>query len=931
MDWDWIAIGTWLAVVYVCTFAFVGAVLALRRYRRAAPLSVAAALFFAFAGTVAAQKGGGTNEPPRLAVHPVRAAAQPPRPSAPAKVAKINARGAWRDSFLLEFSDGFLFPFGTNRLSSVEIFTQGYVRPSRRSSEIVADTGLRAAIVPGVSSISVELTPSNSWRVEWTDAAQNRDTNALVSASIELMRSGDMSVTTNGVTRTIPRVHPHDLDGDGIPDALDANPGVCDGDFFGPQDALPPDANTNAYCWVDLVVHDADAEVVFSGDGYSDLADPHFMARAEATNRVTILIGKGYEVTCDEAIECVGVSDEAIEVWNHDERSLHVRWPVMIEYIDGDEPQRGGSLLRSRGAALRGNGAPGGLSRRMRVVPDWLGGEFEWATNHCCGVSMSGFSLLWSCGGDCGCGGCEAHGDYVYEGYRIYAFGGLCGCVPPPGDPVEPGPSVSLSLRLPATIFTNTDDDNDDGEEDFVRPLSELMDDDVAKGALVFSSSVPTGGTVSVTQITGLGAELFDDTGLYRNAVGSMMIAEGAVCGTVDSSSWSNTIYASAVNASPSYRAGRVQAAWTAPDGDELTDTAVFTVVEPVAEPICNETVEVVHDGVLHRYTVNPCGVAVGRDAYFRIAVAPEDFPDGEILWSAEGTGAVAFVGGSTGRSVRVRGVAPGEARLVVRIGDCESSPPSFKVRVVEPTVVNLRAWIIEDDRGTLARTPDEVRAMVAEADDIYAQVGVTLNLVEPIVVTNIPDAYNALYHGSSSASVWSFDSIVDIASGTGGLECYFVGGFPDAPHVMGSTCGRGMVLTRRATSTTLAHEIGHSFGLQDIYTSSKESDALADDVSLSEYLLVGKEFSPDDWNGGCDGHGRGGVRYYSRGTTMQSVIGRMLMYGSRQPYDTRRDITAGGVYGVVYDWVEDTKVFRVGTSWTGFFELNVNPHPTHQ
>ncbi len=446
---DWIAFGTWLAVAYCAAFAFVGAALALRRYRRAAPLTVAAALFFAFAGSVAAQKGGGTNEPPRLAARPVRAAAQTPRPSAPAKLAKINARGAWRDSFLLEFGDGFLFPFGTNRLSSVEIFTQGYARPRRRSADFVADTGLRAALVPGVSSLAAELTPSNSWRVVWSDAAQNRDTNALVSASIEFMQNGDVAVTTNGVTRTIPRVHPHDLDGDGIPDPLDANPGVCDGDFFGPQGALPPGANTNAYCWVDLVVHDADAEVVFSGDGYSDLADPHFMARAEATNRVTILIGKGYEVTCDEAIECVGVSDEAIEVWNHDERSLYVRWPVTIDYIDGDEPQRGAPLLRSRGAALRGNGAPGGLSRRMRVVPDWLGGEFEWTTNHCCELSMSGFSLLWNCGGDCGCGGCEAHGDYVYAGYRLYAFGGFCGCVP---EEPEASPHMELTAS-PSTVF----------------------------------------------------------------------------------------------------------------------------------------------------------------------------------------------------------------------------------------------------------------------------------------------------------------------------------------------------------------------------------------------------------------------------------------------------------------------------------------------
>ena len=40
---DWIAFGTWFAVAYCAAFAFVGAALALRKYRRAAPLTVAAA------------------------------------------------------------------------------------------------------------------------------------------------------------------------------------------------------------------------------------------------------------------------------------------------------------------------------------------------------------------------------------------------------------------------------------------------------------------------------------------------------------------------------------------------------------------------------------------------------------------------------------------------------------------------------------------------------------------------------------------------------------------------------------------------------------------------------------------------------------------------------------------------------------------------
>ena len=62
---------------------------------------------------------------------------------------------------------------------------------------------------------------------------------------------------------------------------------------------------------------------------------------------------------------------------------------------------------------------------------------------------MSGFSLLWNCGGDCGCGGCEAHGDYVYEGYRLYAFGGSCGCVP---EEPEASPHMELTAS-PSTVF----------------------------------------------------------------------------------------------------------------------------------------------------------------------------------------------------------------------------------------------------------------------------------------------------------------------------------------------------------------------------------------------------------------------------------------------------------------------------------------------
>ena len=259
-------------------------------------------------------------------------------------------------------------------------------------------------------------------------------------ASIELFRNGDIAVTTNGVTELIPRIHPSDTDGDGIPDENDPNPGVWDGDFFGPSDELPQDANTNAYCWVDVVVSNADAEVFFTGDGPSDLPDPHFMARVCATNRVTVLIGKGYVIQADEQIECIGVSDMSVEVVQTGATSLYVRWPVTVTFEDVAVPQ------------MRGGDSPQGILRTMNIIPDYLGGEFEWTSNHCCEISMSGLSFAWSCFGACGCGGCQTLGRYVYEGYGLAVAGGSCGCSSQSA-PMEESPTVGASFSEEALFY----------------------------------------------------------------------------------------------------------------------------------------------------------------------------------------------------------------------------------------------------------------------------------------------------------------------------------------------------------------------------------------------------------------------------------------------------------------------------------------------
>ena len=131
------------------------------------------------------------------------------------KAENWNARGAWQDSFWLPFADGWVFPHGSNHLSGVEVVSFGQLWTVPFGASAVASIGEPVSIVPGLSSFGYELTPSNSYRFVWTDAAINRDTNNLVSAELEFFRNGDVSVTTNGVAAYLPRELPFQYNGFG--------------------------------------------------------------------------------------------------------------------------------------------------------------------------------------------------------------------------------------------------------------------------------------------------------------------------------------------------------------------------------------------------------------------------------------------------------------------------------------------------------------------------------------------------------------------------------------------------------------------------------------------------------------------------------------------------------------------------------------------
>ena len=329
------------------------------------------------------------------------------------------------------------FPCGTNGgpRSRLWWFMDGRLQDAPRNPGFAASAGLGDTLaVQGESRLWL-LADGDGRTVTWERFFACGDTNREANAQISLRSDGGFTVRSNDLVRVYRRVNPDDWDDDGIPNDDDIQPLAYDGDNFGPHQTLPEGANSNAYCWVDLVVPNADALVTFTGDGYSALPDPTFVVKAGATNRVILLIGKTYHVTSRMPIFCIGQSSGEIDVDQVSATELSICWPVEIEAIS----------MRS------------GASFAMTVVPNCLGGGFTW-TNSCCSISsLGGGVFAYSCNDACHCGGCSATGYYGYEGYRLPACGGWCGCSgaydpsPEQGDddgPYDAGASATFSKSV---------------------------------------------------------------------------------------------------------------------------------------------------------------------------------------------------------------------------------------------------------------------------------------------------------------------------------------------------------------------------------------------------------------------------------------------------------------------------------------------------
>ena len=848
------------------------------------------------------------------------------------KVANWNIRGAWKDSFWLPFADGWVFPWGTNHLSGVEVVSYGQIWATPFDTNAVASAGLPFEIVRGLTTFAYEFTPSNSYRFVWNDAAINRDTNNLVSATLELFRNGDVSVVTNGVVALLPRELPFPHNGFGQDDEwVTANfTNATEILAVGyPQwvDAQVGEGLTNGLYKLSVTVADDPPETTLLSVGELSVAVTN-------AGEYVFLLGKCIDYPLSvfpetatnftyAAVDDIpalrslpmrgmrgGLNDGR---WTRDEGHLELVVPIypLVPFSPSAHIAWAPALSVSPA-----NWQPSEWNDSetfvaiLSDVPWFVSSSFSWNTSDSSIVSIStpavqstqmtahypaadtqqvALSL------EADVGDCTLHSYYVTD---------------PEGQ--GGGPGVSLTISLPEFIFVNDDDDNNDGTPDCSSTFPD--DDDIVSGSIDFSSPQSTNGMIVVDGIYGYDGGFGEMPLLYANSNCTDAITAGRMFTVSGVSGLSQPIYLNPATVSTSVPGVQIKVRWHPESGADLTASAFLTIVSPVAEPVCNAVTNVVENGVEHSYVVNPCGVAVGREGYFRVDVAPDSFPDSEIVW--EKTPGLDFVGPCTGRCVTVRGVSTGYETLSVQIGGRTNNTPEFNVRVVEMATVNLRAWIIEDSQEQLRPIePNGVRQMVKDANDIYAQVGVTLNLIEPIVVTNIPDAYNAFYDApASSTSTWTFDQIVDIDSDTGGLECYFINRFVDSEKTVAANSAWGAVITKQADCKCFAHEIGHAFGMSDIYVES--TDATVPPAALQASDWAAYSCMSNDWNGGCHGHNRCGARYYAPQTSMERILSRMLMKGTNSAGSGQVDITSGDVYGVYYTYdANHRKIWHKGAA----------------
>ena len=339
-----------------------------------------------------------------------------------------------------------------------------------------------------------------------------------------------------------------------------------------------------------------------------------------------------------------------------------------------------------------------------------------------------------------------------------------------------------------------------------------------------------------------------------------------------------------------------------------LSDTAAFKSVSIYCKPVISER----HDGKW----VNPSMCVVNRSARFEIDVSANIAS--AITWEASPSAGLTL-DNTHGKVVNVTPTQTGTWTLTANIAGYDGGMPSFQFDAVEETTTMVYAYILGTN-GDYRTTAVEVTNLIAGVNEIYEQVGMKFCLAEPSFF-DVEANTNWLVISGQTVLESAPLQICNIAQHPNGLEVYFVHGidwngvkgfnwFPGEQSV-------GIIVPAGVSTIVLAHEIGHSCGLEDIYHTAPPNSY------PNQPQIVGNIRSawlPEDWGSTSP------TEHFYFDNSQQGVIETLLMLGTGT---CRGDLSFGDIYGIWFRLVAGEKVYRTSMAPVGV-SSNLNRNPRH-
>ncbi len=361
---------------------------------------------------------------------------------------------------LIDFGD-WSFPFGSNHVAYSKLwwFIDGRIRVSPLDPFREIATGARDVLAMQGASRIWRAACGGGQTIVWENVFVGGGTNSAANLQIVLRDNGDFETWSNEVGRVYARIDPDDWDGDGLANEKDENPLAYDGEFFGIANAMPTNANLDAYYQLDVAAVGAldFATIRVTCDGPSDLGDHVVIARTNQVCHVPLLAGAIYTVESDQPIAYSAVSSEHAHIVTNSATKLTVSLPLEFEF----------EQVQTRG---------GSDSYVLQTRPIDVGASIVGISGTCCSCEVGDSGFTWTCSDGCQCQGYQHDvlATLSWGGYaRVCDVGTSCPCQ----TDKKGKPQLWMSLNVPEVVFL--------GATNYVSTLSVVFDPPTATNGVL--------------------------------------------------------------------------------------------------------------------------------------------------------------------------------------------------------------------------------------------------------------------------------------------------------------------------------------------------------------------------------------------------------------------------------------------------------------